>query len=147
MTTADLTCWNCGEALAGVPLPVGRGEECPGCVAAVRACLGCDFHDPDAHNACRETMADSVADKEKANTCDYFRPAKGAGPAADQGEAEAARAKLGALFGDDAAPQRKAGATLADEAAALGEKSESEADAARRKLEGLFGGPGGKKER
>ncbi|MEE8395466.1 MAG: hypothetical protein V3S29_05375 [bacterium] len=143
MATADLTCWNCGQALAGVPLPVGRGEECPKCIASIRACLGCDFHDPDAHNACRETMADSVADKEKANTCDYFRPAKGAGPAADQGEADAARAKLDGLFGKTGKPGP--GAKLADEVAALGEKSESEAEAARRKLEGLFGGPVGKK--
>ncbi len=135
-TTAELVCWNCGEAVGGVPLPVGRGEECPACVAALRACRMCAFHDPEAENACREPMADAVRDPERSNTCDYFRPAAAAESAPD-GEAEAARARLGALFGGGEGPG--AGGGLAGEAAAFKDKGESEADAARRKLDALFG--------
>lgn len=145
MSVTDLSCWNCGAELTGVPLPVGRGEECPKCVASVRACRMCRFYDPEASNACREPMADAVADKERANTCDYFTPRPQAA-AEDRGEAEQARAKLEAIFGnqggDLGGKGAGLGAGLAGEAEAMGDKSESEAQAARRKLEEMFGKKG-----
>ena len=134
MTTTNLICWNCGRELPDVPLPVGRGEECPECVAAVRACRMCRFYDPNVSNDCREPMADVVADKERANTCDYFSPAS-AGKERDEGEAGEARAKLEALFGSSA--ERKS--SLADEAASFGESGRSEAEQSRRRLEEAFG--------
>ncbi len=141
MTTMNLTCWNCGAELTDVPLPVGRGEECPKCVASVRACRMCRFYDPDASNACREPMADLVADKEAANTCDYFTP-RPQTAAEDRGEADQARAKLEAVFGDQDTQGGGPGAGLAQEAEAIRDKSESEAEASRRKLEEMFGKKG-----
>lgn len=141
MTTADLTCWSCGAVLRDVPLPVGRGEECPECVALVRVCRMCAFHDPNAANECHEPMADLVADKEAANACDYFR-LKGDVDEDDLGEAETSRAKLEALFGGGVAEPvgaSAASASLADEARAFQDKDETEAEASRRKLEALFG--------
>jgi hypothetical protein len=32
----------------------------------------CKFYDAKVYNECRETNADRVTDKEKANFCDYF---------------------------------------------------------------------------
>jgi len=49
------------------------------------------------HNQCRETQAEWVADKEKANFCDYFVfSARAAAPAGTG--AEAARKKFDDLF-------------------------------------------------
>ncbi|EQC51685.1 hypothetical protein M901_2861 [Bacteriovorax sp. DB6_IX] len=32
----------------------------------------CKFYDPTAYNECKETNADRILEKEKANFCDYF---------------------------------------------------------------------------
>lgn len=34
----------------------------------------CTFYDVKAYNECRESMADRITEKEKANFCDYFKP-------------------------------------------------------------------------
>ena len=51
--------------------------------------------------ACRETVADAVHDKERANFCDYFQPRPQAFTAQDPQPAQDARNVLDALFGDD----------------------------------------------
>jgi hypothetical protein len=33
----------------------------------------CHFYDPKSYNECKETSADRIQDKEKANYCDYFK--------------------------------------------------------------------------
>ena len=130
MASADLNCWNCGASLRGVPLPVGRGEECPECVSSIRACRGCGFYDANAANSCREPMADSVGDKEASNACDYFRP-RTPGAVSEEGEAAASRAKLERLFGGGT-ESGPGGGGLAEEAARFPEREESEAEASRR---------------
>lgn len=134
MTTTELICWKCGTEIHDVPLPVGRGEECPNCVSSLRACRMCRFYDPNVSNDCREPMADAVSDKEAANTCDYFSPGGGE-EAEDAAAAMDARSRLGAVFGD----VQKQASGLADEAAAFGEREETEAEEARRRLEEMFG--------
>jgi hypothetical protein len=52
---------------------VGRRDTCPSCMADIRCCKMCQFYDVKAYNECRETQADRVQDKEKANFCDYFK--------------------------------------------------------------------------
>ena len=47
---------------------------CPGCDRALHACRNCEFYDPAYNNQCRETQADRVVDKERANFCEYFTP-------------------------------------------------------------------------
>ncbi len=94
-----LTCWNCGQRLDQVLLPVSRHEYCPGCAEAVHCCRLCVHYSPDAVEQCREDRAEPPTDKTVANFCDYFAPRFGAGAgAADQRE-RAARARLDALFG------------------------------------------------
>lgn len=65
-------CWNCGRALdAG---DYGRGESCSGCGADSRCCRNCEHHAPSINNECRETQADRILDKERANFCEFFLP-------------------------------------------------------------------------
>ncbi len=71
-------CFRCKKELnlSGRP---GRGEACPHCGSDVKVCLNCKFHDGNSYNECRETAAERVVDKDKANFCEYFEP--GSGPA------------------------------------------------------------------
>lgn len=90
-----MTCQRCGSPL---PLPPwGRRDSCPGCGRDLHACVCCSFFAPGHYNHCREPQADRVLDPEKANFCDYFRPADRAEYAAPDPRAEA-KARLEALF-------------------------------------------------
>jgi hypothetical protein len=97
-----MNCWHCGVAIE-VNERVGFRECCPRCDRAVHACLNCGFYDPAYHNQCRETMAELVADKQRANFCEYFVPAGTSRPAgrpraAPGSSPGAARDKLDDLF-------------------------------------------------
>lgn len=56
----------------------------------------CQFYDPKSYNECRESNADRITDKEKANFCDYFKLGSGAADAEKQ--RLDALAKAAALF-------------------------------------------------
>lgn len=75
---------------------VGRKDSCPNCLSDIRCCKMCLFYDPKAYNECRESSADRITDKEKANFCDYFKLGdKNSNP--DQ-ERQDALARAAALF-------------------------------------------------
>lgn len=100
-----MSCHQCGAAVE-VSEPLARDAECPGCGKDLRACVQCRHYDPALNNACRETMADPVVEKERRNFCEYFsfsrepfRRAKGSDRAAD------ARARLEGLFGGAPGPK------------------------------------------
>lgn len=76
---------------------VGFRDTCTGCSADLHACRNCRHHDPGAHNQCREAQTEWVADRERANRCDWFAPGEGGG-GAKAAEATKARASLDALF-------------------------------------------------
>ncbi len=65
-------CWSCGAMVA--PTGFGRADLCPGCSKDARVCLNCRFHDPGSYNECRESVAERIVDKEKANFFEYFKP-------------------------------------------------------------------------
>jgi hypothetical protein len=90
------SCYKCSAdfPLEGRP---GRKEECPSCAASLRCCLGCRFHDPSAHNQCREPGTDFIRDREAANFCDSFEMSEGGG-AAPREDQEAAKSALADLF-------------------------------------------------
>jgi len=71
-------------------------DECPHCGADLHICLNCLFYDTGAENDCRESNAELVLDKEKANFCEYFRPADG--QAAAPHAVDEVKKKLDALF-------------------------------------------------
>jgi hypothetical protein len=62
---------------------VGFRDTCSACDADLHACRNCDHHDPSAHNQCRESNAEWVSDRERANYCDYFTLGDRAGGAAE----------------------------------------------------------------
>jgi hypothetical protein len=55
---------------------VSRVDECSHCGADIHCCLNCTNYDPYAHNRCRESQAEWVPNREKANFCDFFAPNK-----------------------------------------------------------------------
>lgn len=78
---------------------MGARDDCPGCGADLHVCRNCAHYDAGAYNACREPGAERVLDKERANHCDLFVPAAGAG-GAEAGDAvrQRAREELDRLF-------------------------------------------------
>ena len=90
------SCHACGRAY-DASSRVSFRATCEKCGADTHACLNCRFHDPGAHNQCRESQAEPVVEKDRANRCDWFQAGEGARAAAS--DAAAARAKLDALFG------------------------------------------------
>jgi hypothetical protein len=91
-------CFACGAAieLRGGER-IGQRDACPRCAADLHVCRNCAHHDPGAYNECREPGAERVADRERANRCDWFAPsvaACSAGVAPKQGP----RSALDALF-------------------------------------------------
>lgn len=75
---------------------IGRREECPSCRADVHVCKNCDFYDIKVYNECRETQAEVVREKDRANYCDYFNARKGLSGGQDQ--AALLKAAAEALF-------------------------------------------------
>lgn len=101
---ALLVCWKCGGELRGVPLPLSRTAECPGCKAELHTCRLCQFYDARTIRQCAEIRAEEIIKKDQANYCDWFKPRPNAFDDRAQGKATAAKSKLDALFGGTAAP-------------------------------------------
>lgn len=90
-------CFNCGKPLSNTyKVMVSRSDTCPNCRADIRSCKNCQFYDPKAYNECRETNADRITEKEKANFCDYYK--FGADPSDAEKQRQDALAKAAALF-------------------------------------------------
>ena len=90
-------CYRCGREVK-IDRTVGRTEPCPHCDADLHCCLNCKFYDKTAHNECRESQAEPVADKEKGNFCDYFAFKDSAGTRMKSDSAISAKEKLNQLF-------------------------------------------------
>ncbi len=95
----ELQCWRCGASLAGLRLPIGRTEECGSCHSQLHVCRMCRFYAPGRPKQCREEDAEEVRSKDRANFCDWFKPAAGAFDAAGAAADQAARNAAEALFG------------------------------------------------
>ena len=72
-------------------------DTCTRCGRDLHVCRNCAHHDPSAYNECRETSAERVSDRERANRCDYFAPGDQAGSSRAD-ERGKARDALDALF-------------------------------------------------
>lgn len=77
---------------------IGIKETCFSCGFDLHCCLNCSFHDPRAYNQCRETQAERVVDKEKANYCDFFVFREVSSKPQAAGGVSDARKKLDDLF-------------------------------------------------
>ncbi len=96
-----MICWKCKKEINIES--VFRSTECPLCHADLHSCKGCKFYSIGSHNDCKETSADFISDKDKANFCDYFSPKtdiKNDGSSANSSDkAQAAKDAFNALFG------------------------------------------------
>lgn len=93
-----MQCFACGAAVElASGERVGFRDTCEACSADLHVCRNCAHHDPSAYNECRETNAERVSDRDRANRCDYFTPGVSAGAAAEGARGDG-RAALDALF-------------------------------------------------
>ena len=94
-------CSLCGHRLDDTA-QVYRSSTCPSCDRDLKICLNCRFYKPGAHWDCLETIPEAVADKDRANFCDYFRFREGPAKGAPTGQHEQARDDFRKLFGNGA---------------------------------------------
>jgi hypothetical protein len=92
-----MNCFFCGRE-TDTRERVGFRDACPGCDRPLHACRNCDFYESSYHNQCRETQAERVVDKERANFCEYFTPSARRGAASGTAGKSAAASKLEDLF-------------------------------------------------
>lgn len=93
-----MRCFSCGaQNPRAAGQRIGFRDTCDACGADLHVCRNCAHHDADAYNECRESQAERVDDRERANRCEWFSPGEQGGGerAAEQG---AARRDLEALF-------------------------------------------------
>lgn len=81
----ELSCFSCGKPLQFVDR-VGLREECPHCHADVHVCRNCHHYDPKVYNECKETSAEVVREKDRANYCDHFQARSGNVTAANKAQ-------------------------------------------------------------
>lgn len=65
---------------------IGFREECPHCGQDAHVCKNCEFYDQGSYNDCRETSAEVVREKERANFCDFFQGGSSGGGGATRKE-------------------------------------------------------------
>ncbi len=90
-----VACFSCGKELI-FSERIGLREECDQCRSDVHVCRNCHFYDPKVYNECRETQAEIVQEKDRANRCDDFQPRQGASAGVDK--AAQLKAAAEALF-------------------------------------------------
>ena len=93
-------CARCGKSLPD-ELSVSRSSACPFCRADLRTCTNCRFYAPGAQWDCRETIAEPVRDKEKANFCDFFRFREADAVSGGDTPVKKAKEDFFKLFGDE----------------------------------------------
>jgi hypothetical protein len=94
-------CWNCGAKLQNLILPMSRREDCSQCHCDQHVCKMCIYYDNASRTSCLEDHAEYIADRERANFCDYFSPSKAPfNNSAKEGQQQA-KARLAALFDDE----------------------------------------------
>ncbi len=68
----------CQACQTEIPLAGGESvafrDACDRCRADLHICLNCAHYDITIYNECRESSAERILDKDRANRCEYFRP-------------------------------------------------------------------------
>lgn len=132
MMTEIFACWQCGETLRSLILPLSRREECHSCGAEQHVCKLCKEYNAKISGACEEDQAEDVRDKERANFCDYFSPNPNAYRPEAKSKQSAAETELAALFGDNSTDNHR----TKEEP----DQNQTTDDAAQSALDDLFGG-------
>ena len=133
-----MICWKCHKEIQVEK--VFRTSECPFCHADLHSCRACDFYAPGNHFECKESVQEVIADKEKANFCDFFRAksfSTANTTAADK--ADKAKAMAAALFGEASISKPSvSGAALFGDSDSKQEKNKK--SDAKSAFDSLFGG-------
>ena len=92
-------CQFCGSPVT-LAEPIPRESSGVSCRRDYHACRQCRHYDPSRNNACRETEAELVEDKERRNFCEFFafNPAPFNPATRDRTRESQARARLEGLF-------------------------------------------------
>ena len=90
-------CWKCGNNTNSIQ--IFRTTTCPSCGSDLHSCYNCKFYSSGSHYDCKETNADLVTDKERANFCDYFSPMQFFSPSDKLDKAQKAKDAFNSLFG------------------------------------------------
>ncbi len=72
--TQSINCYKCQKSIPIFGGVIHRSDDCPYCSVSMRCCKMCKFYDIHSYNECRESIAERLVDKEKANFCDFFSP-------------------------------------------------------------------------
>lgn len=92
-------CANCG---ASYEIPVYRNTLCSFCGKELKTCRNCMYFMPGFANDCREPVSEPVLDKDRANFCDWFKPALAADSnEKDEGRKDRLRQAFNRLFNDE----------------------------------------------
>lgn len=94
----SLVCWNCGNSLVSLSLPLRRLEVCKACNAELHVCKMCIEYDTSYAQHCKEPTAEEVRRKDEANFCDHFKPKSGAYKPRDVEDIARAKSLLDDLF-------------------------------------------------
>ena len=137
MNKSELQCWKCGQALEDLILPLSRRDTCRTCGAELHVCRMCKHYDSRVAGRCREERAEDVADKERANFCDFFSPRAGAHDQRTTVKSEGAKQELDALFGNSDEVDEESEELPFDDTAAE-EQPLSKEEQAKKKLDDLF---------
>ena len=65
-------CYFCSKEIDPA-LAVYRSSTCSSCGNDLKICYNCRFYSSASHHECRETISERVAEKDRANFCDYFK--------------------------------------------------------------------------
>lgn len=81
-----IVCHSCKKELSQED-KIGFRQDCPYCGHDLHSCVQCTHYDVKVYNECKETMADRILEKEKANYCEFFG-VKSADPLANPNQAK-----------------------------------------------------------
>jgi hypothetical protein len=129
----ELVCWNCGEDLADVPLPISRQASCPKCFNELHCCRLCQHYDAIASTTCLEDRADTPLQKENSNFCEFFIPQQDAFKRPTAARRNSARSDLDAIF---ASSVDETADTPTDQL--VNETSKTDEELTKKKLDDLF---------
>lgn len=105
----QLQCHHCGAPVK-LEEPLPRDAECAACGGDLRCCINCRHYDVNYNNACRESEAEPVVDKQRRNFCEFFSYSAAPFEKRAGGREAEARAKLSGLFKSSASGAPPAGA-------------------------------------
>jgi hypothetical protein len=70
-TFMKIVCFECKKEIS-IEDKIGFRQDCSECGHDLHSCVQCQHYDPKVYNECKETMADRILEKTKANYCEFF---------------------------------------------------------------------------